>query len=73
MRHIGDVRREHPDATPLCPSIRIRCGCSRCPALRPVELRHGLRTEPDESTRDDRRTRDERNTHDNRYADDRRL
>jgi hypothetical protein len=64
---------EDPDATPLCPSIRMRLGCGRCRALRPGELRHEFHTEPDKSTRDDRRTRDERNTHDYRYADERRL
>jgi hypothetical protein len=41
---------EHPDATPLCPSIRIRCDCGRCPALRPGELRHELHTDPDKSS-----------------------
>ena len=64
---------EHSDATRPCPSIRIGCGCGRCPALRPGELRHKLHTEPDESKRDERRTRDDRSTHDNRCADDRGL
>ena len=64
---------EDPDATPLCPSIRMRLGCGRCRALRPGELRHEFHTEPDKSTRDDRRTSDDRCGHPNHFADDRGL
>ena len=34
-------------------SIRIRLGCSRCPALCPGELQHKLHAEPDQRTHDD--------------------